>query len=303
MTSSLIRLAAVIGLFVGSTLLLSTHRWFCRPALRDRLAPYVPGVDTRNDGGLFSVASFREVLGPLAALVGARIARVAGVQEDISRRLRRTHRPDEPVAFRLRQLAAAAVGLTLGTAIAVLASAPPLAATALVGAAPLLTFLMFEQRLASASQRWQTRIETELPVVAEQLAMLVTAGWSLQSAIGRIATRGSGACAADFGRVASRIRHGVPQAQALNEWADLADVRAADRLVAVLTLDRQTTELGRLLSQEAAAIRADAHRALTETIERRTQQVWVPVTIATLVPGVVLLGVPFLDALELFSNQ
>ena len=37
-------------------------------------------------------------------------------------------------------------------------------------------------------------------------------------------------------------------------------------------------------------------------LERRAQQVWVPVTVATLVPGVIFLAVPFLAALKLFSN-
>ena len=41
---------------------------------------------------------------------------------------------------------------------------------------------------------------------------------------------------------------------------------------------------------------------LIEAIERRTQQVWIPVTFAALVPGVLLMGVPFVDALSLFSG-
>jgi hypothetical protein len=44
------------------------------------------------------------------------------------------------------------------------------------------------------------------------------------------------------------------------------------------------------------------HRHTIEAIERRAQQVWVPVTVATLVPGVMLLAVPFLSALHLFAK-
>jgi hypothetical protein len=44
-------------------------------------------------------------------------------------------------------------------------------------------------------------------------------------------------------------------------------------------------------------------RELIEQIERRAQQVWIPVTVATLVPGAVLLAVPFLEALRLFSTS
>lgn len=49
-------------------------------------------------------------------------------------------------------------------------------------------------------------------------------------------------------------------------------------------------------------MRREAHRELIETIERRTQQVWIPVTVAALLPGVLLMGVPFLEALSLFSK-
>ena len=42
-------------------------------------------------------------------------------------------------------------------------------------AAPLLAFLVVEQQLAGASARWQRRLFLELPVVAEQLGMLLSA--------------------------------------------------------------------------------------------------------------------------------
>jgi len=45
-------------------------------------------------------------------------------------------------------------------------------------------------------------------------------------------------------------------------------------------------------------MRADTHRRLVESIERRSQLVWVPVTVATLVPGLLLLGIPFISALR-----
>jgi tight adherence protein C len=89
---------------------------------------------------------------------------------------------------------------------------------------------------------------------------------------------------------------------ALREWAQLARVPALDRLVGVLALDRQAGDLGELISAEARAIRREVHRELIETVERRAQQVWIPVTVATLVPGVVFLVVPFVDALRMFSN-
>ena len=83
----------------------------------------------------------------------------------------------------------------------------------------------------------------------------------------------------------------------------MADVDALRRLVGVLAFNRQAGDLGRLIGDEARAIRRDVHRELIETIERRGQQVWVPVTVAALVPGVIFLAVPFIEALRLFSTS
>jgi tight adherence protein C len=99
------------------------------------------------------------------------------------------------------------------------------------------------------------------------------------------------------------VRHGLSEIDALHEWAALADVDALHRLVSVLSLNREAGDLSNLITEEARHIRRDAHRRLIETIERRTQQVWIPVTVAALVPGVIFLAIPFIHAMALFSGQ
>ena len=295
---------SAVLLWIGATLVLSELRWFRRPSLVARLRPYAPGglrtVDA--DGGILSVASFREVIGPVARVAGARLAGLLGVTEDLSTRLRRVHAPLDATSFRVRQLGWTAAGLGMGLALTV-ASGPPLAiALLLVLGGPLLGFLLLEQQFATASARWKRRIFLELPVVSEQLGMLIGAGYSLGAALNRLAGRGHGACAQDLAIVCGRIRQGLSEVEALREWATQADVAALDRLVAVLALNREAGDLGRLVADEARSIRRDVQRELIEQIERRAQQVWIPVTVATLVPGAVLLAVPFIEALRLFSN-
>jgi tight adherence protein C len=41
-------------------------------------------------------------------------------------------------------------------------------------------------------------------------------------------------------------------------------------------------------------------RELVERMEARSQQVWIPVTVAALVPGVIFIAVPFTQALSGF---
>jgi Flp pilus assembly protein TadB len=299
-----VRTAVGLGLlaWVGTTLLLSQLRWFARVPLVERLRPYAPGGMARRTGaGALSVESFREAVGPLAKAIGERVAGAVGVREDLDVRLRRTHSSLDVTAFRVRQVGWCVGGFGAGALVALALRPPALLGLAVVLGGAVLAFLVQEQQVANASSRWQRDLFLELPVVAEQLALLLGAGLSLSSALNRLAQRSTGACAADLRRVCRRIRQGLSESEALHEWSAVAGVPAVDRLVAVLALNRETSDLGRLISEEARAIRRDAQRELIELAERRSQQVWIPVTVATLVPGVIFLSIPFIDALRFFG--
>lgn len=292
-------------LWIGGALVLSQLRWFSRRPLTARLRPYEPGGMARDldRGGLLSVTSFREVVGPLAQQGGKKLAGLLGVNEELTVRLQRVHAPLDVATFRLRQAGWAGAGLAAG-AVLTAVTRPPLAGALLfVVGGPLLAFLVVEQQLATASDRWKRRIFLELPVLSEQLGMLIGAGFSLGAAINRLSSRGRGACAQDLAGVCGRIRQGLTEVEALREWAAVADVDALSRLVGVLALNRQAGDLGRLIAEEARGIRREVQRELIEQIERRSQQVWIPVTVATLVPGAVLLAIPFIEALRLFSSS
>jgi len=268
----------------------------------------VPVGDGRDFPGLFVVELVEptvhriDVAAPLAAVIGERVARLFGVHEPLGVRLSRIHSPIDATALRVRQVGWSAAVLALGALVSLWLGLPgPVGALVVLGG-PLLCFLVQEQQVSRRSEAWQARLLLELPVVSEQVGMLLSAGYSLGRALGRIADRGSGACAQDLARVTRRVRQGLSEAEALREWAELSSVPAVHRLVGVLTLDRETGDLGRLIAEEARTIRREVQRELAEQIERRSQQVWIPVTVATLVPGTLFLIVPFLQAMQLFSN-
>jgi len=270
------RLALLWSLLLGTgtTLVLSALPWARRLSLSRRLAPYAPGGTARATAPKASASAgigpWRDSVVVLVTAAGARVARACGVEAAV---------------------------------LATLAQLPTAVATATVLLAPLAGFLVVEQRLATRSRRWQERLQVELPVVAEQLGMLLSSGRSLGAALSRVAGRGTGCCARDLTRVVRRIRQGLTESDALAEWAALAGVDGVHHLVAVLSLHRQASDLGALVSAEARSMRRDAHRRLLEQLERRAQAVWIPVTIATLVPGVIFLAVPFVAVLHTFSGS
>lgn len=295
---------AGLVLWVGATLVLSTQRWFARRPLTERLRPYSPGgMAAGAHSGLLSIETFRDVVGPLSSRLGEQVARLFGVHEDLATRLARVHSPLDVTAVRVRQLGWAIGAFGVAGVIALGTRLPPAVAALFLLGAPLLGFLIVEESVSRASQRWQRHILLELPVVSEQIGMLLSAGFSLGTAINRVASRGSGCCARDLQVVRSRIQQGLGETEALQEWADRSGVPAVERLVQVLALNRQAGDLGRLISEEARAIRRDVQRELVERIERREQQVWIPVTVATLLPGVIFMAVPFVEAMRLFAGS
>ncbi|MEX0835045.1 MAG: type II secretion system F family protein [Nitriliruptor sp.] len=293
-------LVALSGLLLwaGLTLLLSELRWFSRRSIVARLGPYVPGgMGVRSRAGVLSVESFREAVGPLARLLGSQFSRLFGVTEDLDRRLTRIHSRLDVTEFRVRQIGWAIAGFGIGLLATIAFRPPAVVGPLLMLGGMLLAFLLLEQQVSGASDRWKRSVYLELPVVAEQVGMLLGSGFSLSAALDRVAGRGSGSAALDIRRVLSRVRQGVSEEVALREWADLVEVDALDRLVSVLALNREATDLGRLIAEEARAIRLDVQRELVERMEARGQQVWIPVTVATLVPGVIFIAVPFTRAL------
>ncbi len=294
----------IVGLLVwaGATLLIGELRAVQRPSLAQRLRPYGRGSLGRPTP-LVDFQSWRDVIGPLCSAVGARIARAFGVNEDVGARLDRLHLPMDVTTFRVRQIGWATAALAASAALVALSQPPVAVAFLFLLGGPTLAFLVIEQQLGAASARWQRRVFLELPIVTEQLAMLVTAGFSLGAALNRVAERGRGVCATDLRRVCGRARQGLSEIDALREWSARAKVPALDRIIPVLALSEDTGDLGRLMSEEARAIRAEVHRELVATIERRGQQVWIPVTVATLIPGVIFLAVPFIEALRIFSGS
>ncbi len=288
--------------WVGVVLVLSELRWFSRAPLAERLRPYAPGgMGRAGRAGVLSVESFREAVGPLSRSVGERLAKLIGVSEDLEVRLRRTHSSLDVTDFRVRQVGYSVAGFGVGALLVVASRPNPVIGLGFILGGPALAFLVQEQKVALASERWQRRLFLELPVMSEQLALLLSAGFSLTAALNRLAQRSSGSCAMDLRRVCLRMRQGLSEADALREWAAIAKVDALDRLVPILALNRDTSDLGRLIAEEARAVRRDVQRELIETAERRSQQVWIPVTVATLVPGVIFIAIPFIDALRFFG--
>lgn len=294
--AALVDTALALALGGGSIAVLSTLPWFRRRSTLARLAPYLPGGTggRRNPGHELGL---QETLEPILNALGSRLSSLLGVITDLETRLLRAGRTPDPYRFRLRQSLGALGAFASASLSWVTGLLPDTLALFGIVAAPLIALLWAEHDLARAIEQRQRQLAAELPVVIEQLGLLICAGYSLTSAVSHIAARGSGVVATDLAKVTADIRRGVGPTEAFESWATTSGSPAVTRLVAVLALNSETADLGGLITAEARVIRSEAHRDLLEVIERRAQLVWIPVTVATLVPGLIFLAVPFYSAM------
>ena len=292
--------AALLG-STGLSLLLSRARWFRQPSLAGRLRAHTPGIEERRPR-ILGARSFRDALGPAVEQIGGFLARVVGVNEDLGLRLLRLHLSQTSAEFRMTQARHAVLALLGASAFISFAKAPPVLAVLLLVCVPAAVALADEQQLSLRSARWKRTLSAELPVLEEQLAMLLDAGWSLGGALQHMTARSHGPSGQDVSRLLRSVGRGSSYRVALQEWDAIACLPAVHRLCAVLQLAEQGADLGRLVANEAQLGREERHRELLATVERKGQQVWIPVTVAALVPGCMLLAVPFIRALSFFSN-
>lgn len=233
-----------------------------------------------------------------AAVLLQRVATLVEADAELAARLSQAGNSRSPFEFRARQVGGGIAGLAASGTVLSATGVRPLLALAGAFAVAAAVYGACEHGLERTIASRRAQIIEELPIVAEQIGMLLASGMSLTSALDVAARRGHGICAEGLERVGARFAGGTTVEVALAEWADDAGSAELRRFVGVLTLHEDTTDVAALVTDEARSARREAHRRLIAHIERRSEQVWIPVTVAALVPGCVLLAIPFSDALS-----
>jgi tight adherence protein C len=261
--------------------------------LVDRLAPYVHDtpapsrlLGTATEPGLLTAV--RRVFGP-AVSDGARLVdRMLGGRAAVRRRLDALASDATVEDFRIEQvvwgglgLAGAAVVATFGSLVAGdvnLLSAGLLCVGGLVGGV-----LGRDWWLTQQVQRREELLLAEFPVVAELLALAVTAGESPTAAIARVTRLSGGELARELGAALGRARAGVPLVDALQQVADHTSLDALARFIdGLLVAIERGTPLAEVLRAQAADVREAGKRRLLEAGGRKEIGMMVPVVFLVL---------------------
>lgn len=280
-------LGALLGLAAAAGLWLSVG-WsppLRRVPLTARLAPYLPPPPGRPVGGRPGVGA---LLTPAVAGAARGVDRLLGGRASVGRRLAALGDRRTVEDVRVEQVLCGAVGLGAGAAGAALLAAgtgqvPVAAVLVLPLGGGLSGVLARDHALSRRLARRRTAVLAELPVVAELLALAVTAGEGPVGAVARVCRLGRGELAADLADVLGRVRAGGSLEAALAGLRDRTGVPALARFVdgVVVALERGTP-LAEVLRAQAADVREAGRRALLETGGRREIAMLVPVVFGIL---------------------
>lgn len=303
-------IGAALGLCLATGVVLVVSSWLRtrRPALVDRMLPYLRDVHTAAPGENVSVSTAQAVFGPSLRRGAATIDRVVGGSASVETRLNRLGGHQSLSQFRARQLIWGLVALCACSALSVLwfagrgSSALPLLIFCLVGF--IGGVLSCDNALSAAVKAHEQRMGEEFPTVADLLALAVAAGESPVSGLERVVTVCHGDLAVELERVLADIRTGTSIQRAFDQLAIRTGVPVIARFAEGLAVAiERGTPLVDVLHAQAADVRESSRRELIELGGRKEVAMMLPVVFLILPITVVFAFYPGLIGLHMTSGM
>ncbi|MBA2416846.1 MAG: type II secretion system F family protein [Geodermatophilaceae bacterium] len=285
----------LLGLAAGTGLLLVLrHAPPLRPIrLQDRLAPYVSDAprasrlltDPVSTGSLDLVrVLLRPVLGDAVRILD----RFIGGRTSVRRRLDALGSGLGVEDFRVEQVIWGALGLGSGAVLGILfagltASVSPLSLL-LFGVGGLTAGVVGRDWwLTQQVSRREATMLAEFPVVAELLALAVTAGEGPVGAIDRVCRLTGGELGRELSATLASARSGLSLVDALQALSDRTSLAVLSRFVdGIVVATERGTPLADVLRAQAADVREAGKRRLLEAGGRKEIAMMVPVVFLVL---------------------
>jgi tight adherence protein C len=287
-------LGAILGGLVGTGLLLAVLATppMRRQTMSDRIAPYV--LDSARPSRLLTgsasgrtLTAFGRLTAPLVRDAVKFIDKVLGGQVSVERRLVALDSPLTVDQFRVEQVVWGACGAAAGAATGFLAvllgQSNPLILILLIVACAAGGVLGRDWWLSQAVSKREADIIAEFPVIAEMLALAVTAGESPTGAIDRITRLAHGPLVTQLGGVLAETRAGTSFLTSLTRLRDRTGIEPLARFLDGMAVAiERGTPLADVLRAQAADVRALGKRQLLESGGRKEIAMMVPVVFLVL---------------------
>ena len=178
-----------------------------------------------------------------------------------------------------------------GSACAVtLASFHAILPTVLIGAMAGLaaTALIERSSIDHRKKHRSENLESSVIALLEQIYLKVINGSSVQTSLTSAESIGN----RDVLNFQNLVKSGLDLETAAEFWIEEFDDPIKRRLTDLLIAKTTTSETLTLMAGLVQQLRSEQRFSLIATIERRNQLVWIPVTIAVLVPGMIFIAIP-----------
>lgn len=275
--------------------------------LADRIAPFL--ADTSPQSRLLSGPTATGQNGVIARLTGPlikdlvrKLDRLIGGQLSVRRRLEALNSPLTVDEFRTQQVLWGVAGLLLGLGFGTLALL--LTATNAVGIGLLVLgcavtgVLARDYWLTQQVTRRDEAILAEFPVVAEMLALSVTAGEGPAGSIERITKLAHGPLVEQLSAILADTRSGTPLLEAIGTVRDRTRLEPLARFLDGMAVAiERGTPLADVLRAQAADVRALSKRQLMEAGGKKEIAMMVPVVFLVLPITIVFALFPGLVAI------
>ncbi len=262
-----------------------------RRTLADRVAPYLTDTDVPSrllarETSVRSSAVAR-LTGPLLKDAVTFLDKVIGGQMSVRRRLNALDAPMTVEQFRTEQViwgaGAASVAMLVGLLAVFSGQSNPAILVLLVVVATIGGVLGRDWWLSQAVAKRDAEMLVEFPVIAEMLALAVTAGEGPLGAIDRISRLAKGQLVSQLAGLLAETRSGTPLLQALTNLRDRTQLEPLARFLDGMAVAiERGTPLADVLRAQAADVRALGKRQLLESGGRKEIAMMVPVVFIVL---------------------
>jgi tight adherence protein C len=261
-----------------------------RMTLADRIAPYL--TDSADQSRLLAhgggtASAFSRLTAPMLRDAVKLLERIVGGQASVRRRLASLDSTMTVEQFRAEQVLwgaiAAGAGIGIGLLAVIFGQTNPLTIVLLIAISAIGGVLGRDWWLSQTVAKRDADILTEFPVVAEMLALAVTAGEGPVGAIERISRLAQGHLVDQLNSILGDTRSGTPFLIALTNLRDRTRLEPLSRFLDGMAVAiERGTPLADVLRAQAADVRALGKRQLLESGGKKEIAMMVPVVFLVL---------------------
>ncbi len=278
-----------------------------RQTLSDRIAPYLADAEKPSrllspSGPRAAASGWGRLTAPAMRDLATLVDRLLGGRATVARRLAALRSPLTVDQFRIEQVlwgaAGAAAGAGIGAVSVLLGQSNPFILVILIVTCTVAGVLGRDWWLTQAVTKQDAEIVAEFPVIAEMLALAVTAGEGPMAAMDRVTRLATGPLITQLDQILAETRSGTPFVVALTAARDRTRLEPLARFLDGMAVAiERGTPLADVLRAQAADVRALGKRQLLESGGRKEIAMMVPVVFLVLPITIVFALYPGLIAI------